>query len=225
MGTTIQVLQPGVPVNSFYVFTHIRENGKPIYKDVNGDRVDGIPNGVINEQDLYVDVNGDGIINQGDLRPFHDPAPSWILGHSSYLAMGPWDFGFTLRAYLGITPITTWPPPTATIRELTRGSPYNLHSSVLETGFATQQLQSDFYVEDASFLRLDNITLGYNFNLRGQQARVFGTVQNVFTITGYSGVDPAANVSPSPTTSSVNGIDNNIYPRSRTFSGGLSLRL
>jgi TonB-dependent starch-binding outer membrane protein SusC len=219
VGTTIQVLQPGVPVNSFYVYTHIRENGKPIYKDVNGDNV-------INDQDLYVDVNGDGIINQGDLRPFHDPAPSWILGHSSYLAMGPWDLGFTLRAYIGNYAYNNVASANGDYRELFAGSsPYNLQSSVLETGFATQQLQSDFYVEDASFLRLDNITLGYNFNLRGQQARVFGTVQNVFTITGYSGVDPAANVSPSPTTSSVNGIDNNIYPRSRTFSGGLSLRL
>jgi TonB-dependent starch-binding outer membrane protein SusC len=225
VGTTIEVLQPGVPVNSFYVFEHIRENGKPIYKDVNGDRIDGIPNGTINDQDLYVDRNGDGIINQDDLRPFHDPAPSWILGHSSYLAMGQWDLGFTLRAYIGNYAYNNVASANGDYRELTQGSPYNLHSSVLETQFATQQLQSDFYVEDASFLRMDNITLGYSFNLRGQSARVFGTVQNVFTITGYSGVDPAANVSPSPTTSSLNGIDNNIYPRSRTFSGGLSLRL
>jgi hypothetical protein len=215
-----------VPVNSFYVFEHIRENGKPIYKDVNGpDRIDGVPDGTINEQDLYVDQNGDGIINQGDLRPFHDPAPKWILGHSSYLAMGNWDLGFTLRAYLGNWAYNNVASASGDYRELTQGSPYNLHSSVLETQFATQQLQSDFYVEDASFLRMDNITLGYTFNLRGQSARVFGTVQNVFTITGYSGVDPAANVSPSPNTSSLNGIDNNIYPRSRTFSGGLSLRL
>jgi TonB-dependent starch-binding outer membrane protein SusC len=98
---------------------------------------------------------------------------------------------------------------------------------VLETQFATQQLQSDYYVEDASFLRMDNITLGYSFNLRGQQARIFGTVQNLFTITGYSGVDPSGNITPTNTaiTSLLNGIDNNIYPRSRTFSGGLSLRL
>ena len=70
------------------------------------------------------------------------------------------------------------------------------------------------------------MTLGYTFNLRGQPARVFGTVQNVFTITGYSGVDPSANIAPPnpEITSSVNGIDNNIYPRSRTFTGGLSLR-
>jgi TonB-dependent starch-binding outer membrane protein SusC len=225
VGTTIQVLAPGVPVNSFYVYEHIRENGKPIYKDVNGSRIDGIPNGTINDQDLYVDQNGDGIINQGDLRPFHDPAPSWILGHSSYLAKGNWDLGFTLRAYLGNYAYNNVASANGDYRELTQGSPFNLHSSVLETNFATQQLQSDFYVEDASFLRMDNITLGYTFNLRGQSARVFGTVQNVFTVTGYSGVDPAANIAPSPNTSSLNGIDNNIYPRSRTFSGGLSLRL
>jgi TonB-linked SusC/RagA family outer membrane protein len=225
VGTTIQVLQPGVPVNSFFVYEHIREGGKPIYKDVNGDRIDGVPNGTINDQDLYVDQNGDGIINQDDLRPFHDPAPKWILGHSSYLAMGQWDLGFTLRAYLGNYAYNNVASANGDYRELTQGSPYNLHSSVLETQFATQQLQSDFYVEDASFLRMDNITLGYSFNLRGQSARLFGTVQNVFTITGYSGVDPAANIAPSPNTSSLNGIDNNIYPRSRTFSGGLSLRL
>jgi TonB-dependent starch-binding outer membrane protein SusC len=225
VGTTIQVLTPGVPVNSFYVYQHIREGGKPIYKDVNGDRIDGIPNGTINDQDLYVDQNGDGIINQDDLRPFHDPAPKWILGHSSYLALGKWDLGFTLRAYLGNYAYNNVASANGDFRELTQGSPFNLHSSVLETNFATQQLQSDFYVEDASFLRMDNITLGYSFSLRGQSARLFGTVQNVFTVTGYSGVDPAANITPSPNTSSLNGIDNNIYPRSRTFSGGLSLRL
>ncbi|MBA3761381.1 MAG: SusC/RagA family TonB-linked outer membrane protein, partial [Gemmatimonadales bacterium] len=226
VGTRIQVFAPGVPINSFYVYEHIIENGKPIYRDVNGSRIDGTPGTEgINEQDLYVDQNGDGIINQGDLRPFHDPAPKWILGHSSYMALGNLDLGFTLRAYLGNYMYNNVASSNGDFRELTQGSPYNLHTSVLETGFATQQLQSDFYVEDASFLRLDNLTLGYSFNLRGQQARVFGTVQNVFTITGYSGVDPSGNIAPSSTTSSVNGIDNNIYPRSRTFSGGLSLRL
>jgi iron complex outermembrane receptor protein len=62
---------------------------------------------------------------------------------------------------------------------------------------------------------MDNITLAYTFDWRGQPFRVFGTLQNAFTITGYSGVDPTAGL---------NGIDNNIYPRSRTFTGGLSLR-
>ena len=227
VGTRISVFAPGEPINSFYVYEHIRDGGQPIYRDVNGDRVDGLPNGTINDQDLYVDQNGDGVINQGDLRPFHDPAPSWILGHSSYLALGDFDLGLTLRAYLGNYMYNNVASANGNFRELTQGSPYNLHNSVLETQFATQQLQSDFYVEDASFLRLDNVTLGYTFNLGGQQARVFGTVQNVFTITGYSGVDPSGNITPVNTsiTSSLNGIDNNIYPRSRTLSGGLSLKL
>ena len=228
VGTKIQVLSPGVPVNSFYVYEHIRENGQPIYRDVNGGRVDGLPDGNINEQDLYVDQNGDGIINQGDLRPFHDPAPKWILGHSSYLTWGKFDLGFTLRSYLGNYVYNNVASSNGDYRELTAGnSPYNLHNSVLETQFETQQLQSDVYVEKASFLRMDNITLGYTFNLGRQSARAFGTLQNLFTITDYSGVDPSANVTPlnPEQTSTVNGIDNNIYPRSRTFSAGISFRL
>ena len=219
VGTRVQVLTPGHPVNSFYVYEHIRENGKPIYRDVNGD-------GNINDDDLYVDQNGDGIINQGDLRPFKDPAPKWILGHSSYFAWGKLDFGFTLRSYLGNHVYNNVASANGDYRELFAGtSPYNLHSSVLETQFETQQLQSDYYVQNASFLRMDNMTLGYTFNLRGQPARVFGTVQNFFTITGYDGVDPSSNITPTPLTSSVNGIDNNIFPRARTFSGGPSLTL
>ncbi len=224
-GTFIQVLSPGVPVNSFYVLEHIREDGRPIYRDVNGDRVDGLPNGVINDQDLYVDQNDDGIINQEDLRPFHDPAPKWILGHSSYLAYGNWDLGFTLRSYLGNYVYNHAASATGAYAGVGYDSPFNLHASVLETDFVTPQYQSDYYVEDASFLRMDNLTLGYSFNLRGQSARVFGTVQNLFTITSYSGVDPANNIAPDANTSSLNGIDGNVHPRSRTYSAGLSLRL
>ncbi len=209
VGTKIQVLTPGQPVNSFYVFEHIRnENGRPIYANVNGDNV-------INDQDLYVDQNGDGIINQDDLRPFHDPAPNWILGHSSYLAYGKWDLGVTLRAYLGNYSYNNVASNQGHFSALDRESPYNLHTSVLSTEFRTPQYQSDFYVEDASFLRMDNLTLGYTFDFGGRSARLFGTVQNVFTLTGYDGVDPTAGL---------NGIDNNIYPRSRTFSSGLSFR-
>ena len=228
-GHQIQVLAPGEPINSFYVYEHIRENGQPIYRDVNGDRVDGLPDGTINEQDLYVDQNGDGIINQDDLRPFHDPAPNWILGHSSYLALGQASISASPSGRTwATTSTTTWRPPTATTASSPQGSPYNLHTSVLETGFATQQLQSDFYVEDASFLRMDNLTLGYSFNLRGQPARVFGTVQNAVhrhrlqrrgSEREHHAGQPVASRLP------LNGIDNNIYPRSRTFSGGLSLRL
>jgi TonB-dependent starch-binding outer membrane protein SusC len=92
----------------------------------------------------------------------------------------------------------------------------NLHASVLDNGFIAAQSLSDIYVEEASFIRMDNLTLGYTFSgLRNvQDARLFGTIQNVFTTTKYSGVDPTAGV---------NGIDNNLYPRSRTLLAGLSV--
>ena len=230
VGTTIQVLQAGLPINSFYVYEHIMENGRPIYRDVNGDAS-------INEQDLYVDrptvldsaacgsatpaagcvglYRPDGIINFDDRRAFHDPAPKWILGFSNYLTRGSFDLSFTLRAYLGGYVYNNVASNMGTYSEVTRASPYNLHASVLETGFEEPQYFSDYYVEDASFLRMDNITLAYRFSYRGQPLRVFGTVQNAFTLTGYSGVDPTAGL---------NGIDNNIYPRSRTFTGGLSVQ-
>jgi TonB-linked SusC/RagA family outer membrane protein len=209
VGTFIQVLQPGVPINSFFVFQHKRgPDGLPIYEDTDG-------SGTITTQDLYEDLNGDGTVNLDDRRPFHDPAPKWILGHSSYLAYGKFDLGMTLRAYLDNWVYNNVASNLGTYEEVKRGSPYNLHSSVLETGFETPQYLSDYYVEDASFLRLDNVTLGYSFTYGGRQMRAFGTVQSAFTITGYNGVDPTAGI---------NGLDNNIYPRSRTFTFGLGMR-
>jgi TonB-dependent starch-binding outer membrane protein SusC len=94
--------------------------------------------------------------------------------------------------------------------------PVNLHASVSQNRFREPQFFSDVYVEDASFLRLDNLSLDYRLpNIRGsQQIRLFGTIQNVFTFTRYSGVDPEAGLL---------GIDNNIYPRSRTFTTGASV--
>ncbi len=219
VGTFIQVYQPGYPINSFFVYQHIRDaNGKPIYEDregLSGGKFTGAADGTINEQDLYMDLNGDSVINVADRRPFHDPQPKWILGHTSYLTSGKFDFSFTLRAYLGSYVYNNVASNLGTYSEVTRASPYNLHASVLETGFQTQQLLSDYYVEDASFLRLDNLALGYTFQYHGQPARVFAAVQSAFTLTGYTGVDPTAGL---------NGLDNNIYPRSRTFTGGLSVR-
>ena len=164
---------------------------------------------------MYVDQNGDHKINEVDRVPFHDPAPKWMLGHSSYLSYGKFDLSLTLRSYLGNYVYNNVASNLGTYSEVTRGSPYNLHASVLTTGFQTPQYFSDYYVENASFLRLDNVTLAYSFKYRNQPVRVFATVQNAFTITGYSGVDPTAGL---------NGIDNNIYPRSRTFTSGLTLR-
>jgi iron complex outermembrane receptor protein len=183
VGSTIQVLKPGVPVNSFFTYEHKLVDGKPVYEDMNGDNT-------INENDLYVDQNGDGIINVDDRRPLHDPAPDWTFGMSNYLSLKRFGLSFTMRAYTGNYVYNNVASNLGTYSEVTRASPFNLHSSVLETNFATPQYLSDWYVEDASFLRMDNITLDYRFDLSGQPWRVFGTLQNAFTITGYNGVDP-----------------------------------
>jgi TonB-dependent starch-binding outer membrane protein SusC len=203
VGNLVEELEPGVPVNSFWVYQQkYGSNGKPIYSDT-----------LLN---MYVDRNGDGFINDSDRRPFHDPAPKWILGHSSYLTYKHLDAGFTLRAYLGGWVYNNVASSQGAYQNLTGSAmPSNLHASVLTTGFVVPQYYSDYFVEDASFLRMDNITLGYGFTYRGQPLRLYGTVQNAFTLTGYTGVDP---------TSGLNGIDNNIYPRSRTFTTGLSVR-
>jgi iron complex outermembrane receptor protein len=201
VGNTIQVLKPGQPINSFFVYQQrYGTDGKPIYS--------------ANPLDMYVDLNADGIINYLDLRAYHDPSPQWQLGHTSYLTYHSFDLSFTLRAYLGNYVYNNVASANGAYQNLTgSGMPSNLQSSVLTTGFVVPQYYSDYYVEKASFLRMDNITLGYTFRAHGQPLRLFVAVQNAFTLTGYSGVDPTAGLG---------GIDGNIYPRSRTVVAGLS---
>lgn len=196
VGTYIQVLEPGQPINSFYVHKQVYQGGKPVEGE-------------------YEDLDGDGNITVDDRRASEDPAPDWIFGHTSQMTWRNFDLSFTLRAYLGNFTYNNVASNLGTYAEVGRGSPYNLHRSVLKTGFESPQYLSDYYVEDASFLRMDNATLGYSFELQGRPVRAFASVQSLLTLTGYSGVDPTAGL---------NGLDNNIYPRSRTFTGGLSVR-
>jgi iron complex outermembrane receptor protein len=210
VGSFIQILRPGDPVNSFYVYEHIRDGGgNPIYEDRNED-------GTINEQDLYVDQNGDGIVNQDDLRVFNKPAPDWIIGHTSLFRWGQWDGSLTLLAQLGNWVYNNTSSTRGFYDQLRdQQAPNNLHESVLQTNFGVPQYFSDYYVEDASFLRLQNIELGYTFSRALNGIRLYAVAQNLFTVTGYSGIDPTAGI---------NGIDNNIYPRSRTFVAGVNVR-
>jgi len=209
VGSFIQVLEPGQAVNSFFVYEHILDgSGNPIYEDTDGD-------GTISDQDLYVDRNGDGIINQDDRAAFHSPAPDWIMGATSLMRFNKFDLGFTLLANIGNRVYNNVASSTGFYDQLrVSARPSNLHESVLTTNFVRPQYFSDYYVENASFLRMQNIELGYTFQRALNGIRVYGVVQNAFTITGYSGVDPTA---------STNGIDNNRYPRTRTFTAGLSI--
>lgn len=200
VGTYIQVIQPGVAVNSFFVCRQAYgTDGKPL-------------------EGKFLSLVGDTVLtgcSNNERRPYHNPLPKWQLGHTSRFTWRGFDLSFTLRAYLGNYVYNNIASNLGTYAEVTRGSPYNLHTSVLTTGFTTPQYLSDYYVEDASFLRMDNITLGYSFNFRSAPWRAYLTIQSAFTRTGYSGVDPTAGLG---------GIDNNLYPRSRTVTGGMSVR-
>ncbi len=206
IGNQVQVLQPGQAVNTFLLYQHKRDaSGRPIYS--------------ANALDMYVDVNNDGIINEDDRVPAGNPVPKWILGHTSQFGYGNADLSFTVRAHRGNRVYNNLASSHGFYNRVSQAAgPVNLHSSVLANGFVTDQFLSDVYLEDASFVRMDHVTVGYTLPRMGtlQQVRIFGTVQNVFTITDYSGVDPEVFLPGDGT----QGIDNNIYPRSRTFTIG-----
>jgi TonB-dependent starch-binding outer membrane protein SusC len=203
-GNTIQVLRPGEPINSFFVCQQYYQGGKPVENTY-------VP--------LVQNAAGDSTVTgcTNDTRAFHSPWPTVEFGHTSNFSYRNFDLSFTLRAQMGNYVYNNVAAGNGSYQNITSGNvtPTNMDVSVLQTGFTAPQFLSDYYVEDASFLRMDNITVGYSFQYGGKPWRAYATLQNAFTITGYSGVDPTAGL---------NGIDNNIYPRSRTFSGGLSVR-
>ncbi|MFN9578284.1 MAG: SusC/RagA family TonB-linked outer membrane protein [Gemmatimonadota bacterium] len=212
VGANIQVLQPGFPINSFFVFQHRRDaQGRPIYTDRDN-------SGSITDDDLYVDLNGDGTINQADRRPFKQPFPTLIVGHTSSFSYKQWDASLTARAQLGNWVYNNNASNQGNYLAVSTTAPARLHRSVLDTRFVAPQYFSDYYVQDGSFLRLDNLTLGYTFRggLAGfRSVRISGTAQNLFTLTPYEGLDPAAVGF---------GIDNNPFPLARTFTLGASFR-
>jgi len=201
VGSTIQVIEPGEPVNSFYVCRQVYSGGKPLegqYLTLSGADTTGC-------------ARGENTVAE------HDPAPHWIFGVTSNLTWRRFDVSVTLRAWVGNYVYDNTASNLGDYRELSDGSsPYNLSTSVLATGFQTQQLLSDYYVENGSFLRLDDVMVGYTFPWRGQALRVYVDVRNALTITGYGGVDP---------TTAPNGIDNGLYPPSRMVTGGLTVRI
>ncbi|MBU2525430.1 MAG: TonB-dependent receptor [Bacteroidetes bacterium] len=199
VGNTIQINTVGFGQNAFFVF-------KQAF-DAAGNPIEGV----------FEDINGDGQITPEDRRRFKSPNPDFTLGFSSDFTYKKWDASFTFRGSFGNYVYNNVDAASGNRREIfVSGALTNVSDSFLETGFEQQQLFSDFFVQDASFLKLDNINLGYNFGdiLNGlAQLRVFSTVQNVFTITDYDGLDPEV----------PGGIDNNFFPRSRTFLFGVDV--
>ena len=194
----------GHPASSFYVYQQVYdENGKPIENE-------------------FVDRNGDGTINGDDRYFYKKPTADVLMGLTSRLSYKSWDFSFSLRASLNnyvynsveaggsdCNPTSVYSFGALNNRPL-MGVANNIQNLKDNT------LLSDYFVQNASFMKCDNITLGYSFKkLFGAPigGRVYAAVQNVLTITKYKGLDPEVE----------KGLDNNIYPRPLTTLIGLSL--
>ena len=201
----------GHPSNSFFVYQQVYDtNGKPIEGQV-------------------VDRNADGVISEADKYLYKSPWAPVTMGFASKLEWKNWDFGFSLRASLGNYMFNNVAQghhnvSNAAIMENVSGTYFNNRPiSAVEMGWQTydnETVLSDYWVQNASFLKCDNITLGYSFNelfksgsYRGIGGRIYGTVSNVFCITKYDGIDPEI----------FGGIGGDIFPRPISFILGLSL--
>ena len=164
----------------------------------------------------YVDQNADGVIDQNDLINYHSPDPKVTINWNNTFNFRNWDLGIVLRANLGNY---VYNAPRRTRTNTSTIDAYGLNNLLREEFLfhntpTSQSALSDYWVENASFVRCDNITLGYTWtNLLKDKLRlrVFGAVQNPFVITKYKGVDPEV----------YSGCDNNVYPRPITVTAGL----
>lgn len=221
-GNTIQLHREGEPLNAFYVFAHKRDvNGQPLI-----DGVDHNGDGLTNLADIYEDRNEDGRVDDRDKRAYHQPAPRLFGGLQSRLTYRRWGVNVSLRAQTGNYVYNNTAAQSESYnRILAEPELLNLPLSIRRYGFRTPQYFSDVYIEDASFLRMDLLTVDYTVPRREGRwsPRLYVTVENVFTLTGYRGLDPEiGNVSGNPSVPRF-GIDDLVFPRSRSFVTGLNI--
>jgi len=201
VGSQIQVHSVGHTPNSFYVY-------EQLYDD-NGNILEG----------EFADRNGDGIVNIDDKYRLENPFPDFTFGFNNSMRYKKLDFSFAGRANIGnyvYNNVETNIGAYAGIYNPS-GALVNIHQSAIDNNVEQQAnlTFSDHFIQNASFLRFDHFTLGYDFSaVTKRSMRVFATVQNPITITKYKGLDPEIS----------RGIDNNLYPRSRTFLIGVSVQ-
>ena len=198
-GQTVQNLKEGYAPYAFYVY-------KQVY-DKNGAPVEGV----------YQDLNKDGVIDQKDLYRYKSPAPKEVLGFSTQVTYRKWTVSTVLRANFGNYAYNNLNSNLGVLRNVINPGGYigNATTDYYNTRFVTNQYQSDYYVQNASFLRMDNLGVAFNagkvFNTAN--LKVTANCQNVFVVTKYKGLDPEIS----------GGIDNNFYPRPRIYVLGLNL--
>lgn len=197
VGNKIQAHVVGYAPYSFLVYQQIYDTaGKPI---------DG----------AFVDRNGDGKINEADKYFYKSTQPDAILGFSTKLSYGNWDAGLSARAVIGNYVYNNAAANSSLQSASTNEYLQNIFYTAVDNKFSVPRYFSDMYVENASFFRLDNLNLGYNFKdifAPGSSLRVYGMAQNVFVITKYTGVDPEV----------FGNIDNGYYQMPRVYSLGLN---
>ncbi|ALR29939.1 SusC/RagA family TonB-linked outer membrane protein [Chryseobacterium sp. IHB B 17019] len=198
-GNTIQAHAVGYAPNAFWVYQQVYDgSGKP---------VDGV----------YVDRNNDGIINTLDKYYYKSTTPDAILGFSTKLSVKEWDFGLSARAVLGNYVYNNAASNSSLQSASTNEYLQNVYSTAPVYQFQVPQYFSDLYIENASFLRLDNVNVGYNFGevfTKGSNLKVYAMAQNVFVISKYSGIDPEV----------FGGIDNGYYQMPRIYSLGFNFQ-
>ncbi len=202
----VQMNAVGYAPNTFFLWQQKYENGKPVQSAT----ADPSTN-------QYVDQNGDGIINDRDKVYGKSPAPKAILGFSSNLSYGKANLAFTVRSNIGGYVYNTVAGGQSNYYGLntTLGYSSNVVPAIYETNFRNSQPFSDINLEDGSFVRLQNVTLGYDFGSlvkSGTTLQLTLAGQNLLLLTSYSGLDPER----------ANGIDSNFYPLPRTVTLGLN---
>lgn len=196
-----QVHQVGYSRNTFNLYQQVYDaNGKPL-------------------ENVFVDVNKDGIINQDDLTKTKSAVPDVFMGFSTNVTYKRFSAGFVLRSSIGNYLYNNiYSAAGNQLQILGNSVLYNGSANYLETEFLgnSNNLLSDYYIQNASFLRMDNLALGYDVGdiLRKKATlRINAAVQNVFVLTNYPGLDPEIGW----------GVDNNFYPRPRIFTLGVNL--
>ncbi len=199
-GNNIQVHQTGKAPYSFFVYQQVY--------DTDGNPIEG----------LYVDRNNDGKIDTNDKYCHHKAAPDVTIGLNTTLSYKNWTLALSAHSSIGNWVYDNIHSNGELLSDLwTNSFVNNRTSGALKTNFRTNaQYFSDYYVKNASFFKFDNITLSRYFALRPNSDRpmglnVFATVQNVACISAYDGIDPEI----------YSGIDNNMYPRPRTYILGI----